>query len=198
MEYKQFTKINKTIISFGIVIAIIILIWVIFLATPSASATSSDGWQVLLTGTIIDIDPVYCQTSSDGYWGLFFELDDGEWIWLWKKNMEGEYPNRFQKGSFYKKKVGKINKYKWVVDKSSPKIVKKVILKAIPKSNNWKMIAINIPPTNKTVLVKYANGKIITTAYINDKGEWKLETDRKKVLGGRIIKTIKKWKDIPR
>ena len=61
--------------------------------------------------------------------------------------------------------------------------------------SHWQSVLINMPLVNKTVLAKYKN-RIIVAAYINDKGEWKLETNRKKVLGGKTIKPIKKWKEI--
>jgi len=196
MEYKQFTKISKAIIAVGIVSAIIIFMWIFLFVIPSNSKASLNGWKVNRIGTIVDVDPIY---SAHGDIGLFFEFDNGYWVWVWTKYREGEAPGRGDHGSFYRKVVRGEIRHKWVSIKKKVKVVKKItpIIKTTAK-HSWISIKINTPLINKTVLVRYENRKTITTAYINNKKEWRLETDREKVLGGRAIKTVKEWKEILR
>ena len=167
-----------------------------------SDANAAKGWQAKFTGTIVDVDPL----ANNGSSGLFFEIreDSGDsWVWIWGKDkLEGGWPSRGDTGTFYTKKVDGDDKYKWVEAKKpvvkKPSVRKSASVKTIPTSISWKSIVVGVPPADHTVLVRYKNGKTITTAYLNTKEQWKLETDRERVSGGREIATIKEWKEIPR
>ena len=79
-------------------------------------------------------------------------------------------------------------------DNKTPPIPKQRVVKTT--SLSWSSVITGLPPIDKTVLVKYKNGKTITTAYVNSRKQWKLETDRERVAGGRKITTIAQWREI--
>ena len=180
-----------------IIIAIILLVVaiVLLMITSLAGAATKDKWIKSSTGVILDVDPL--PNGSDP--GLFFEMD-GSWIWIWQSNFVGDWPKRGQFGTFYKNE----DKYKWVVkqnpknkkqtnDKQQKEDLKQQIIKIA--SPMWTSV-VTLPPVDKTVLVRYKNGKTITTAYVTYKKEWKLETDRDRVAGGRAITTVAEWREI--
>ncbi len=185
-----------------IVIAIILigLAAVLFLMSRTAGAMS---WREKIQGTIVDVDPI----CNNGASGLFFELKKTKgghsFVWVWVDDHEGNWPTRGDVGTWYTRKVDGDDKYKWVdakttsTKKEPAKPAKPASVRTIPKSAGWQSIARGLPLRDKTVLVRYKNGTIITTAYVNNKKQWKLETDRDRVSGGREIATIKEWRNIP-
>jgi len=58
----------------------------------------------------------------------------------------------------------------------------------------WFRSDIYKPEVYKLVLLKLDDG-IITTGRINVKGQWKLETDKNKMSGGRPITNVEEWKE---
>ncbi len=180
------------------------------LSPQTVNAASKPKWNVKLSGTVVDVDPI----AKAGASGLFFEVGDPRlggrcsFVWIWQDDLEGSWPSRGDHGTFYQMRIGKDDKYRWVETGGKKPVVKKlpvkesvkkpVVVKTIPTSISWQSVVVGIPPVNKTVLVRYKNGKTITTAYLNAKKEWKLETDRERISGGRKIETIKEWKEIPR
>lgn len=171
------------------------IIMTVAIVRPMPAAEKPE-WKVVMSGTIVDVDPI----SNNGASGVFYEME-GAWLWLWE--IEGAWPSRGQTGTFYRSGSGDNKKHKWVKDKGSQAPAKKATTKravapqVITKSVSWKSVMIGVPPVDKTVLVRYKNGKTITTAYLNVKKEWKLETDRERISSGRKIETIKEWKEIP-
>lgn len=164
------------------------------LAAKAAKNIST--WKESFTGTIIDADPLTDQNKA----GMFYEMD-GHFVWIWSDDMKSRWPTRGETGTFYKMNVNGDTKYKWVKTKTAS--VKKTSSKKTSTINvvnrasqTWSSVVSGLPPIDKTVLVKYKNGKTITTAYINTKKQWKLETDRDRISNGREIKTIAKWRDI--
>ena len=182
-----------------IVIAIIVLILAIVLFTIVDKVSGATGkWHERATGVIVDVDPINGTSQA----GLFFEINgrkDNKWLWIWQNDFTKPWPQRGDVGSFYTRKVDGDDKYKWVeaTIKSAAKKKKADITPTIKtKSLTWSSVIAGLPPFNKTVLVKYKNGVTITTAYINVKKQWKLETDRDRVSGGREITTIAQWRNI--
>lgn len=175
-----------------------------------AHAASKPEWKVKMSGTVVDVDPI----AKAGTLGLFFEVGDPRlggkcsWVWIWQDDYEGSWPSRGDHGTFYQMKIGEDDKYRWVKTGDKKPVVKKlpikesvrkpIVVKTTPTSISWQSIVIGLPPRDKTVLVRYKNGTTITTAYVNNKKQWKLETDRDRISGGREIATIKEWKEIPR
>jgi hypothetical protein len=152
-------------------------------------------WKKCISGKIVDVDPLV----NNSHVGLFFEMD-GHFLFVWKSDLKGvRWPVRGEVGTFYWKEGKDDNTdYKWVGSMPKKSVIKKITNTSIIKmtSLSWSSIVIGLPPVNKTVLVKYKNGTTITTAYINTKKQWKLETDRTRVAGGREITTISKWRNI--
>jgi len=189
-----------TVLTSIVVIPLIVGAWSIMCDVNEARAANKEAkWKAKMTGTIVDVDPL----SIPGNSGLFFELKNTKgghnWIWVWGDDRTGAWPTRGDVGTWYTRKIDDEDKYKW----EEAKAVKKTITPAkvapvISKSISWKLIILGVPPVNHTVLAKYKNGITITTAYLNAKGQWKLETERERISGGREIATIKEWKEIPR
>ncbi len=75
-----------------------------------------------------------------------------------------------------------------------PKIVEKIITKIVIKHYEWKSQLNCKPSIYQLVLIKLDNG-IITTGRLNNKDEWKIETDKNKILGGRTVEVVS-WKEI--
>ena len=183
---------NKNILAIILMAAAIIL----FVINRTAGAKSTGEWKKSFSGKIVDVDPLANGTNP----GLFFEMD-GHFLWIYTESWSGDrWPTRGEIGTFYHREVGRDTEYKW--EGSMPKNpVKKTSTEqksiGVDKSvRAWTSVMAGLPPVNKTVMVKYKNGVTITTAYINSKKQWKLETDRERVSGGREITTIAKWRDI--
>lgn len=193
----KFSENRKIIIAIIFMVACI----VIFIITDTVLG-AKDVWSVRAAGEIVDVDPIACNGKA----GLFFEINGTQknhWLWLWRDDIVGRWPERESIGTFYTKKVDGEDKYKWVETRSKSAGKKKDTTKKISSvqtiktiSLTWSSVVVGLPPIDKTVLVKYKNGKTITTAYVNSKKQWKLETDRNRVAGGREITTISKWRDI--
>lgn len=165
-----------------------------------AVAASKPNWRAKMTGTIIDVDPI----AMNGNSGLFFELENTKggytWLWVWGDDVTGSWPMRGDVGTWYTRRIDGDNKYKWEEAKTTStkkEPEKAAYVRTIPNSTGWESIVRGLPPRDKTVLVRYKNGTTITTAYVNNKKQWKLETDRDRITGGREIATIKEWRDIP-
>jgi len=65
----------------------------------------------------------------------------------------------------------------------------------VTKNINWIKADRKMPPKDTVVLVKYKNG-LLTTAYLNNDNEWKLNTDRDNLFEGDVITVIEKWRII--
>jgi hypothetical protein len=189
--------------AFSLIILCTIILFTItqFIPSSKALAAGKTGkWSARATGVVVDVDPIAC----NGQAGLFFEINGSKgnkWLWLWNDDMTKPWPERGSVGTFYTRKVDGDDKYKWVyaIDKSKAKNTSKKTLPAQTIKTatlTWSSVIAGLPPIDKTVLVKYKNGKTITTAYLNSKKQWKLETDRERVASGREITTIAKWRDI--
>lgn len=182
-----------------IIIAIIAIISciVIFAITDKVMGAEKTKWKKSFSGKIVDVDPVPNGSNP----GLFYEMD-GHFLWLYTDDWQGDrWPTRGEVGTFYFKKVKGDTKYKWegkMPKKSATKKTTKSVSSPTIRSTSlsWSSVIAGLPPIDKTVLVKYKNGVTITTAYLNSKKQWKLETDRTRVAGGREITTIVKWRDI--
>jgi len=169
-------------------------------AVDAVGAGNSSDWRASITGKIVDIDPI----ANNGNVGLFFEVQgnsSSKWFWIWKDDIVGSWPSRGDFGTFYVSKDKEDDKYKWedgsAKSQSKSSSPKKTVPTTITvKAPTWTDARVSTPPIDKTVLVKYKNGKTITTAYINSEKQWKLETDRERVAGGREIETIAMWRDI--
>jgi hypothetical protein len=183
-----------------IIIAIIAIISciVIFAITDKVMGAEKTKWRKAFSGEIVDVDPLVSSTQG----GLFFEMN-GHFLMIWKSDWQGDrWPTRGEIGTFYSTKGADGDAdYKWIGSMPKKSVTKKTPKKisstpTIKSISSWSSIIAGLPPVNKTVLVKYKNGTTITTAYINTKKQWKLETDRNRVAGGREITTIEKWRDI--
>jgi hypothetical protein len=190
----KFSENRKIIIAIVAIVACI----VIFAITDAVMGADKTGWKKSFSGKIVDVDPLI--NGSDP--GLFFEMD-GHFLWIYKSDWpQDRWPTRGEVGTFYKKQVGSDTHYKWEISKSKSSAKKKttttkrVSSSTIKASISWSSVIAGKPPVNKTVLVKYKNGTTITTAYLNSKKQWKLETDRDRVAGGREITTIAQWRVI--
>lgn len=186
----KFRENRKIIIAIIVIVACI----VIFAITDAVSGADKTEWKKSFSGKIVDVDPLVNHTQG----GLFFEMD-GHFLMIWSSEWEGDrWPTRGEVGTFYSRHEGDDHKYKWIgsMPKSTEK--KQTVNRAssIKTRSSWSSVVAGLPPIDKTVLVKYKNGKTITTAYVNSKKQWKLETDRTRVAGGRQITTIAKWRDI--
>ena len=153
-------------------------------------------WFVRKHGEILDVDP----TAG----GMFIEMA-GSWFRLDKKVWRGTWPGRREIGTLYIKRVDDENAmngkyyyiYKWEVERLSTETSKSEVTTKTEFTSKWQSVVIGYPPINRTVFVRYKDGITITTAYLNNKKEWKLETDRDRVLGGKTINDIKEWMLIP-
>ena len=165
----------------------------------AASKAISLNWEVWIRGTIVDVDPY------SG--GMLYELqkDNGKYGWVQFPNTKSKEarPCRGAYGAFYKAKIINGVAIKWIAEKQPTNDIK-VVTKPIPPKfplvpkSSWRSIEVELLPIEKNVLVKYKDDVTITTAYINRQKEWKLETDREKIGGGKEIVTIKEWKEIPK
>lgn len=181
-------------------IAFFVIAAVFFVVNKVNGASKKNTWEKAVSGTIVDVDPL----ADNGSAGMFYEFD-GSFVWLWSSEIEGRWPVRGETGTFYKNRDSK--KYKWEKDKTvttkkTTSVKATMAKKYLPSkivnraSQTWSSIITSLPPVGKTVLVRYKNGVTITTAYINVKKQWKLETDRERISGGREITTIKEWRII--
>ncbi len=85
------------------------------------------------------------------------------------------------------KKVVELEKAIIVVSK-----IKKPIIK---EKYEWKRAALSKSKIYETVLLKLEDG-IITTGYLNNKEEWKLEFYKNKINGGMPLSNVVEWKEI--
>lgn len=199
------TKMTKQIITLRQVIGTGIVIFILVYAslyilkagvgTSVAEAAPKNKWEKVVSGTIVDVDPIALPDNV----GLFFEISygqgGGKWIWILSKDISGPWATRGEYGTFYKKG----DKYKWEkLTSGKPKTLSSVPSKKVVTTTEGWTSMVMPPPIEHTVLVRYKNGRTITTAYLNSKKQWKLETDRERISGGREIVTIKEWKEIPR
>lgn len=193
MEHNEKKKLIIAIVFF-------IIAAIFFVVNKADGASKKNTWEKAVSGTIVDVDPI----ANNGNVGMFYEFD-GSFVWLWSSEIEGRWPVRGETGTFYKSRDSK--KYKWEKDKTvsakkttSVKTItaKKYLPSKIVNrvSQSWSSTITSSPPVGKTVLVRYKNGTTITTAYVNVKKQWKLETDRERIAGGREITTIKEWRII--
>lgn len=163
----------------------------------AATKPATSVWKEWTRGTIIDVDPYMG--------GMLFEFQKDDKTYSWAtfshNSKVGDMPARGLYGAFYTRKTEDGEKVKWVTEKPRVQKIqpetKKAVLNPLKPNSFWKSIFAGLPSIDKTVLVKYKNGVTITTAYINKKKEWKLETDRDRVSGGREVKTINEWQEIP-
>ena len=65
----------------------------------------------------------------------------------------------------------------------------------ITQKYEWKPTFRVIPEAHTIVLITTEDG-IITTAHIDNKKEWKLETNKDKLSGGLSLTNVKEWKEI--
>jgi hypothetical protein len=195
-----------------IFIGLLVLVVILFVGKNLYGAKKNEWKAVRKSVTILDIDPVL---SSDGQsHGIFMEYENDDnttsgWYWLWSKQWFDNWPVRNMRGTFYRRKNTKNNQYdyeyKFIEEK--PKKPKKVkpkkeekvepIIIEIPVELEWYQSYSKLPPIDRTVLVRYENGTTLTTAYMNGRNKWKLETDRDLLSGGKEITTIKEWRFIP-
>jgi hypothetical protein len=69
------------------------------------------------------------------------------------------------------------------------------VVEAPVKKYDWKPTFRSLPKDHVIVLVRTEDG-IVTTAHVNKKKEWKLETNRDKLSGGISLTNVKEWKEI--
>ncbi len=190
-----------------VVLFIVVAIICILIPPKDAFAAKPSKWEEKIKGTVVDIDPM---VSGSGEFGILVEFDCGDhydWTGFCRNylNLEGKgkWPNRGEKGTLFTRREGDKSHYKWILDETSKKkkaVKKKVVEKKLVPTSllTWTYPHIKLPTPDRTVLVRYKNGKTITTAYINHREEWKLETSRDVYRGGKNIKTIDKWSYIPK
>ena len=199
-EIKMVKKIGNFLKLFVIFFAIS---FPILCVVPSCSESTEaeprpTEWKEIKRGTVLDVDP---WEDRDTYLAIFVEFED---YWVASSNWVNRRPARGNNGILYERKDsnGK-RQYKWTsleekrVSVKQKELVAPKIVSTPKPVLEWKSATTDSPPINKTVLVKYKNGITITTAYLNYKKEWKLETDRSSVLGGKTIDEIKEWVIIP-
>lgn len=178
-------------------------------------------WKPEMIGEIFDISPF--AYAND--FGLLVEFTTGQWITCLHSKKDGIWPSAGQKGIMYQCVVGDKRYWKWVRNKEKSKPQSKVIPNRKPKKfkrksiadlnvaapdpneiisdkieiwSKWKPVFRELPEIGETVLVKYVDGETITTAYLNDKEEWKLETERATYRGGKTIEVVDMWCSIPK
>jgi len=164
-------------------------------------------WEEHISGTIVDVDPLINQNGKIGC-AYYFDGKDFEWIWK-DNNIDEKWPSIGDHGILYKADHDGDTYYKWKYTRKKAKAKVKARAKAKPKIVappksilQWKMASIEKPPVDKTVLIRIPLGRfdsklIITTGYVTEKEEWKLETDRTSPRGGRALKEVKEWCLIP-
>jgi len=116
----------------------------------------------------------------DDYWTI------SEMMSQLRLNRVGTLKMLIDDGGFWKEKFG------WVQNKTSAKTIKKT---STSKTASWRKANRELPTKDTIVLVKYKDG-LYTTAYLDDKKEWKLATDKDKLFGGNPITTIIEWRII--
>ena len=148
-------------------------------------------WKQKKLGEIVDVDPIVFEQTI----GLFFEMN-GDFVWVYIDNFYGDWPSRGSYGSFYTTKLSEKTMYKWENYDCTMNSKQTIPRLETTQTQSWTSALTTLPQEGVTVLVKYENGKTITTAYINNKKEWKLETEREKFSGGRKITVIAEWKGL--
>jgi len=193
------TEITLKKIVGSIIVCSVFFVIVYVAGTKEAEAgNKKDKWEIRHEGKVVNISSVY---GND--WGFAFWFEDGYLEGFWHKYWEGSFPAIGKLGTIYVVKEGeKTIRYKWVETEEKPesktKIKKSTEFKITPilTTPSWEQTFRKLPPYNKTVLVRYKNEVTITTAYVNSKKEWKLETERETYKGGKTIDTIKEWREI--
>jgi hypothetical protein len=165
--------------------------------TPRVDAASGSGWEKVITAKVIDIDPIYYNSEL----GMMVSFEGGYWCQFWKNQLKSSWPGIGEYGTWYSGKEGGKHTYKWVIGQSSNRQPAKPSPKAKVKVNTPTVVSIDwvsastLPEINKVVLIQFDDGST-STAYVNDKSEWKLDMNRKSYNGGRTYINIVKWKGI--
>lgn len=113
-----------------------------------------------------------------------------------------------QYGTLYKYDIGSPDSdswFQWVLKRfpqekksisevkiSQPTIYSEKITEKPKKS--WKNAKIVLPKAHEPVIVKFKSG-IITIAYVNQKEDWKLTSNREKTSGGSSIYNVAEWQE---
>jgi hypothetical protein len=186
----------------------LVLIVLVLVICVSFSFAKETKWKTLNTGTIVDVDPILL---LNGTWTFMIHYDNKYWNMIEYKDFDGRHiPCIGEYGAMYKNGD---EKYKWEIQKNKPRRSKRnkkvnepnepnepnAILPQLEITENvtkdWNKASSKFPQEEKTVLVRFDDGRT-STAYLTRDKEWKLDIDREKYRGGKTITNIKEWKDI--
>ena len=214
---------KKMLIGIGLILAALILLLTgcIEIETPPENWDVEDAtsaWTKVKTGTIdvkiyhrsktCDAAPVCDQYSSCHGSYVQFTFNDGSTYLIGRIRRFGAVIEG-SSGSLHKYDTGDSDEdswFQWVengssqkaksvseVKTSQPTVSSKRTTEKIKKS--WKNAKIVLPNAHKPVIVKFKNG-IITIAYVDQKENWKLTSNRKKTSGGSSIYDVDEWQEL--
>lgn len=209
---------KKTLIGIGLLIAIIML----FLVgcehidrlpedeRPDMWNVDDHVWEEMETGEIED-KILYRHDLCDRYppcsenclkHGSYFELifTNGNRYSIGQVRRYGII-EKGRYGTLYKYDVGSPDDESWFQfvlknnsEKTAPPIAYSQKIEEKTK-NSWENAKNVLPKPHITVIVKL-KGDIITTAHVNQKKDWKLESNKEKTLGGPSLYSVIEWREL--
>ena len=179
---------------------------------------ASSAWTIVKTGTLdvkkyhrngtCDKSPVCDQYSSCHGSYVQFTFDDSSTYLVGRIRRFGAVIEG-SSGTLYKYDTGNSDEnswFQWVESKfpqkerlvskvkiAQPTIYSKKITEKTKKS--WKNAKIVLPKSHEPVIIKFKSG-IITIAYVDQKENWKLTSNKDKTSGGSSIYNVAEWQEL--
>lgn len=166
---------------------------------PDCWSIDQGNWEVWKEGTVISLG----EKTESGERYIKIVFSDGQTVNMGAVKDRGRIKIG-STGKLYKCNNNNKDAYSWFQwienekkDITAKQKVKEVIIEKVIEITKaeWKRADIYLPQPYKTVIIKLDNG-IITTAYLTNTNEWKLEFYKNKLSGGISLKGVVDWTEL--